>query len=142
MILFGEDERVKAWVGKRVECEDFGPSVAMGVIRGNELVAGAVFNNYRHPNIEITFAADNPNWGTRRDVVCIFRYSFVQMGCLRLTAVTKASNTRARTFLTKLGFDQEGYHPHMFLDDAAVSYGMLREKCRWVSPREYVQICA
>lgn len=132
MMLFGADDVVSAWVGKRVGIDDFGPCVAIGVSRQDQLLAGCVYNNWRHPNIEVTFATDSPRWASRQAISCILSYPFVQLGCLRITAYTRAGNERARAFLTGLGFDQEGYHPHGFPDDDAVSYGLLREKCRWV----------
>lgn len=136
MILLEADKEVAAWVGKRLGIEDFGPNVTMGFAHNGTLIAGAVFNNYRHPSIEISFAADSPKWATRGNIACLLQYPFVQLGCLRLTAYIKASNTRARTFTAYLGFDQEGYHPHGFPDDDAVSYGLLREKNRWMTLRE------
>lgn len=136
MLLIEADALVAPWVGQRVGVDDFGPCKTIGVARNGDLVAGAVFNNYRHPNIEVTFAADSPRWASRQNIACILRYPFVQLGCLRLTAFTKAKNERARTFLTGLGFEQEGYHPYGFPDDDAVSYGILRDKCRWIVPHE------
>lgn len=136
MLLTQQDALVAPWVGTRVGVTDFGLCSTIGVVRGGNLVAGAVFNNYRHPNIEVTFAADSPRWASKQNISCILRYPFVQLGCLRLTAYTKAKNSRARTFLTGLGFDQEGYHPYGFPDDDAVSYGLLRDKCRWIDTHE------
>lgn len=140
-MIFGHDAAIAAWVGQHVSppISDFGPSISIGVAEGDELLAGAVYNNWRHPNIEITFAMESPKWASRSNIACILRYPFVQLGCLRITAFTAAHNDRARAFLTNplIGFKQEGYHPNGFSHDDAVSYGLLREDCRWVKPEEY-----
>lgn len=118
---------------------DFGASVAIGVSSpGGDLLAGAVYNNWRAPNIEITFAIGSSKWASRGAIACILRYPFVQLGCLRITAFTAARNERARAFLVNplIGFQQEGYHPNGFPEDDAVSYGLLRRNCRWLSPNE------
>lgn len=131
-LLFGADALVAEWVGKRLGVDDFGPCTAFGITLDGVLIGGAVYNNYRHPAIELSFASDTPKWASKATVSCIFRYPFVELGCLRLTAFTRAGNERARANLLKIGFRQEGYHPHGFPDDDAVSYGALRENCRWV----------
>lgn len=141
VIVLGRDAEVAAWVGARVTpgIEDFGASVAIGVSSPEEvLLAGAVYNNWRHPNIEITFAVESPKWASRAAIACILRYPFVQLGCLRITAFTASRNERARAFLVNplIGFEQEGYHPNGFPEDDAVSYGLLRRNCRWLSPNE------
>lgn len=134
--IWGDDQTIAEWVRVRLGVDDFGPCTAFGITLDGSLIAGAVYNNYRSPGIELSFASESPLWATRASIACIFRYPFVQLGCLRLTAYTGASNDRARTNLLKLGFEQEGYHPNGFLHDDAVSYGALRKTCRWLRPEE------
>jgi RimJ/RimL family protein N-acetyltransferase len=65
------------------------------------------------------------------------RYPFIQLGCNRITAITKAKNQPARAFLCRLGFHLEGVHPGVFLDDDAISYGLLRsDASRWLAEEE------
>lgn len=142
LLIFGDDNRVSRWVGEHVQprITEFGLCVTIGVATAeNVLMAGVVYNNYRHPNIEVTFAVEDNHWASREAISCILRYPFVQLGCLRITAFTAAGNDRARAFLTSklIGFKQEGYHPNGFATDDAVSYGLLRRDCRWVKPEEY-----
>src|SRR5258708_7674672 len=56
-LLVGRDRDVAHWVGRQLGIEDFGPCVAIGIIRDDELIAGAVFHGYREANIEISFAS-------------------------------------------------------------------------------------
>ncbi|MGB8489126.1 MAG: hypothetical protein WCD67_22890, partial [Xanthobacteraceae bacterium] len=80
------------WAGARLGIADFSPCVAIGVARGGEVVAAAIYNNYRPPNIEITFVTSSPRWASKEAIRAMLRYPFVQLGCARLTAVTPAQN--------------------------------------------------
>ena len=55
MLLFDRDQMLARWAGARLGIADFSPCVAIGVARGGDVVAAAIYNNYRPPNIEITF---------------------------------------------------------------------------------------
>lgn len=122
-----------AWASEQLDIPDFGPAAAIGVWRRDKIVAVAVFNNYRWPNIEISFARTDPYWATREAIAAILRFPFVQLQCKRLTAITKAQNKPARAFLERLGFRQEGIHPDTFADDDAVTYGLLAaDAARWL----------
>src|SRR6185437_5777029 len=119
------------------------PNTSIGVVHRNELVAVAVFNNFRLPNIEITFVTSSPRWASPGAVRAILRYPFVQLRCKRLTAIIEATNQPARAFLCRLGFKLEGIHPDVFASGAAETYGLLRKDAqRWVaeeSPLEQIQ---
>lgn len=133
MLLFNYDREIKSWVGDQVGVKDFGPSTTIGVVRDGHVVAGAVFNNFSWPSIEITFASTTPRWATKDAVRSILAYPFVQLNCRRLTAITKATNQPARAFLCRLGFEIEGFHPYFFADGDAISFGLLRCNCRWIA---------
>jgi RimJ/RimL family protein N-acetyltransferase len=132
-LVVGLNRFVSGWVGRKVGIDDFGPCVALGVERDQELVAGIVYNNLREANIEATIASSTPKWCTRSVLRAIFWYPFEQLGVGRLTAITELENDHVRTFLSRLGFQQEGIMRRGFRTgaDAAV-YGMLREECRWL----------
>jgi RimJ/RimL family protein N-acetyltransferase len=134
MLLFGIDRELSQWASDKLGIKDFGPCVTIGVSRSSKVVAVALFNNYRHPNIEITFVTSTPMWATRQTIGAILRYPFVQLGCKRLTAITEHTNRPARAFLCRLGFHQEGYHPDALPSGDAVTYGMLaRDAARWIT---------
>jgi RimJ/RimL family protein N-acetyltransferase len=139
-LLVGANEFVKRWVGKRVGISEFGPSVALGVMRGDELIAGVVYNNYRETNIEATIASSTPKWCTRGVLRGIFWYPFCQLNMGRLTAITESTNQPVRAFLCHLGFREEGTMRRAFRAGAdAVIYGMLREECRWLDRERNVR---
>ena len=65
MLLFGHDDVLARWAGARLGIADFSPCTAIGVLHAGEIVAAAIYNNYRPPNIEITFATAAPTWATK-----------------------------------------------------------------------------
>lgn len=137
MLIFGHDREISQWCGDQLGIKDFGPCSAIGVARDGKIVAGAVYSNYRHPNIEITFATTTPRWASRETISAILAYPYLQLHCRRLTAITEALNQPARAFLSRLGFTQEGYHPHVFAADDAVTYGLLREDAeKWLRKKD------
>lgn len=137
MMLYGFDQAVARWAGERLRVADWGPCRAIGIVRGGDLVAGVVYSQYRHPNIEVSIATSARSWATPGAIRAIMRYPFVQLGCKRLTATTEATNQRARAFLCRLGFRQEGLHPDALPTGDAVTYGLLaRDAARWIGAEE------
>jgi RimJ/RimL family protein N-acetyltransferase len=133
MLLFDQDAALTRWAGARLGIADFRPCAAIGVAHAGEIVAAAIYNNYRPPNIDITFVTASPRWASRGAIRAMLRYPFVQLACCRLTAVTSAQNAPARAFLLRLGFREEGVHPDALPTGAAVSYGLLaRDAARWI----------
>jgi RimJ/RimL family protein N-acetyltransferase len=141
-MLVGHDAAVAQWVGERIGIRDFGAYTALGILSGDQLIAGVVFNNWRPPGIEVTMASTSPRWCTRSTLAAIFWYVFEQIGCKRLTALTEAKNQPVRAFLCHLGFQQEGLLRYGFPTDDAVIYGMLKEECRWLRTKETPRRCA
>jgi RimJ/RimL family protein N-acetyltransferase len=136
MLVFGFDREVAKWAGDRVGISDFGPSAAIGVAHNGEIVAAAVYSNYLHPNIHVTFVTSSPRWASPGAIRAILKYPFTQLGCKRVTAITEAKNQPARAFLCRLGFKQEGIHPDSFPEDDGISYGLLaRDAARWITER-------
>ncbi len=127
------------WASDRLDGIDFGPCVTIGVVHNNEIVAVAVYNKFLHPNIEVSFVIASPHWASPGAVRGILSYPFAQLRCKRLTATTDATNERARAFLVRLGFKQEGYHPDALPTGDAVTYGLLRkDAARWLKDGPYV----
>lgn len=112
-------------------------SVAIGVARGNDLLAVAAFENYRKSNsgmplsIECSIAADSPRWATKGTIRAILSYPFEQLQVQRVTAFVQERNERSRKFLAGIGFVCEGFIRGS-VDDGTGIYvtGMLREESR------------
>lgn len=135
-VLYGADMVVSQYVASRISVvsdRGFGPCRALGVIRGGKLIGGVVFHSYKGHDIEMSAVMDDPRWARPGVMMRLFSYPFIQLGCARMTTITGASNTAARRADEHMGFVQEGVHPKGWdgVEDA-VSYGMLRENCRWL----------
>ena len=132
------NELLAKWAGNRIGIKDFGNCTTIGVVHKDQIVAVALYNKYLHPNIEVTFVTSSPRWASPGAVKTILRYPFVQLNCKRITATTEATNQRARAFLCRLGFKQEGYHPDVLETGDAVTYGLLRkDAARWLAEESH-----
>jgi hypothetical protein len=131
-ILFGADEFISNHVASRIPHMQapFGPCTALGIVRGGNLVGGVVYHGYVGHDIQVSIALDSSAFLPWR---ALFAYPFEQLGCARLTAFTGRKNKKARKLLENLGFRLEGVHERA-LDGTsdAMSYGMLKENCRWI----------
>lgn len=134
MLLFNADDALAAWAGDRLGMQIAKPNTSIGVAIRGKIVAVAVFNNYRPPNIEITFVTSSPRWASRGAISAILKYPFKQLGCKRVTAIIEATNQPARAFLCRLGFKLEGIHPDVFASGSAETYGLLSQDAQaWVA---------
>lgn len=118
-LIFGFDGAVAGWVAERIPhvgAGGFGPCVAVGVARGDTLVAGAVFHNEikAYAIGELSFAAATPRWATRDMIRGILAIPFLQYRWRRLTAITPHDNHRAAKLMEGLGFKREGVAREMF----------------------------
>lgn len=134
-VLFGADDAVKAFVGSRLPFRQnsFGDSTALGVIRHGQLVGGVVFHNYRGHDIEISIASATPLWASKKTFATLYGYPFNQLGVARITCITSRKNKVVRRLAEASGFKLEGTHRKAFDGQIdAMSYGLLREDCRWL----------
>lgn len=138
-VLFGADQAVGDFVRARVpwmQERGFGPFVGLGIIQHDRLVAGIVFHNYRGHDMDMAVAADGLTMMTPAMLRTIYAYPFHQVGVLRLTAITARANKRTRKLIEATGFKLEGVHRKaMDGRQDAMSYGLLRDECRWLKPR-------
>lgn len=139
-VLYGADADIIEMVRQRIPHAENGFSkdaVALGVVRHGRLLGGAVFDQYTEhqgqSNIVMSAAFDSPAWCTRKTLRQLYSYPFVQVGCRRMTTITRADNATARKADLMMGFREEGVLRCYFPGDVdAIVYGMLREECRWI----------
>ena len=97
------DDRVARFVGERVGSIIYPPFTCMGIERGGEVIAGAVFNCFTGPSVDVTVAGSG--W-TRGFFNAVGEYAFKQLGCVRIEIVTE-QETVARVS-ERMGGKREG----------------------------------
>lgn len=141
--VIGYDAAVADYVAKGVglEINSMAPFTAIGFARGGKLIGGVVYNGFRKEkygnDIYLTAFSENRRWLNKKNLHLIFSYPYNELGCVRTTAVTGRANKRTRKLLEGVGYKLEGVHPKG-LDgkQTAISYGMLKENCRWLNLKE------
>ncbi len=142
-ILIGADEMVAAMVAARVPNLSLDKYTALGVVRRDKLVGGVVYHNYIGHDVQVSIAFDSPGWALPGTLRALFDYPFNQLGCRRMTAVVGRKNKRSRKICEGLGFKLEGVHlKGLDGHQDAMSYGMLKENCRWIKERNNGQVNA
>ncbi len=136
-VIYGQDERVCAWVSEKIRENDFIFARAIGLEQDGELIAGVVYENYTGKNITMHVAAvPGKRWLNREFLFRSFAYPFLQLDCNRVTGLVRADNLEAQKFDEHLGFKKEG-----LLRQACeggtdlILYGMLKTECRWIGNR-------
>lgn len=145
-VLFGADEFVADFVRVRLggQTRFVDGYTALGVVRRGVFAGGVVYHNFQklpHGNtIETSIAFDDATWALPQTLRSLLTYPFLNLDCVRLTSIIGEGNERSRKLCEGLGFALEGIHP-MAMDgkETAVSYGMLRENCRWIRNKEIGQ---
>ena len=137
-VLFGADALVAELVRTRMPFTrpSFGPCTALGVVKNNTLVGGVVYHNFVGFNLEVSLAFDDPRWCSRATLRTLFNYPFNQLGCVRITCITSKKNKKTRRLCEGVGWKLEGIHAKAYDGvETAVSYGMLREDCKWIKEK-------
>lgn len=112
------------------------PYTTLGLVTGEHLVAGVVYNYPSVANLQMHVGAvDGSHWLTPEFLFAAFDYPFNLLGKRRVTAIAKKKHKKTREFIEHLGFNLEGSLPHYFPDADGVIYGMLRENCRFLEMR-------
>ena len=133
-LAFGYDEAVAKYVGENLGVTIHPPFVAIGIVSHETLIGGMVFNNYNGSNIDVTVFTAKP--ATRGIIRAGAHYVFNQLGCNRVSAITRRSNSRASRVIPKMGFKYEATKKRWFGPEKAddgIAYVMLREHAaRWL----------
>ena len=137
-LVFGRDDELAAWAEAHYpDCAPLSrPLTAIGVASySGDIMGVAIYHNYRQNDIEITFITATPRWATPGNIRALLHYPFIQLGVKRMTAITKKSNKKARSFMTGLGFILEGVHPYAARDcTAACTYGLYAKNAeKWTN---------
>lgn len=126
---------VGAYVAERTGCEfQDGMFQALAILDNeNQFVGGVVVTDFRGHDCTVSLASENPMAWADSVKRGVFDYIFNQLGCVRVTGITKKGNRKARAFMESLGFQLEGNLRLGFdgIKDALV-YGLLARECRYL----------
>lgn len=139
-LVYGQSERVSAWVAERAGASRLDRAAAIGVAgEDGELIAGVAATEY-WPGVDlITHIAAEPGsrWATRGVLRALFAYPFLQLRLPRITAEIRESNELSLKLCGQLGFRREGFKRRAAPGGEGLwILGMLRQECRWLKGAE------
>lgn len=108
-------------------------------MKDGKIIAAVTYNHFRiRPDgsflsVEMGIFSLDKAWATRQYLHAVFAYPFIQLSMERVQTACSAENGGVVKFNQKLGFVPEGYHRRAWpLGGDSVSFGMLRDECKWV----------
>lgn len=135
-ILYDADDFIIQFVSSRIPSmagQSFGPCRAVGIVRGDTLLGGIVWHNFRGFSIDVSIAFDRADWARPSTLRNIFAYPFFQLNVVRITALVGRKNKKMRKFSEGVGFKLEGVARAGYDGKQdAIIYGMLKSDCRFL----------
>ncbi len=129
MIVGGE--QVARFVSERLGFGLCPPFTAVGIERDGKIVAGVIFNHFE--GADVHFTAAGSGW-TRGFLCAIGEYVFGQLGCARMTAITRSDDVA--TLAGRLGGQIEGrMRNHFGVGQDGLVIGILRHEWRYATVR-------
>lgn len=121
------DERVARFVSEQLGFGLCPPYAAIGIERDGEIVAGVLLNHFEGADLHATVAGKGWTKGLLR---AIGSYVFDQLGCERITAVTRCEDVAA--IGRRLGGQVEGrMRSHFGAGHDGIVLGILRSEYRY-----------
>ena len=106
---------------------------AVGLVRDDELMAGAIFYGYVWPSIFMNVAADHMTPGF---IAAVTQYVFVQARCKSVLGFIKKGNRASRAFAEQWGAKLRGKLEEGAPDDDIMIYQLMaRDAQKWLAPR-------
>lgn len=139
-LIFGQDERVAAWVAKQlphVGDVGFGPCRAIAVVSASDRPLGAiVYHDYQKQagTVQISMASVSPLWAQPQTVRDLLAIPFDQYKVRKVWTCIPHDNERAIRFNEGIGMKCEATLRHQFAQGRhAVIFGMMAGKyvARW-----------
>ncbi len=138
-LVFGQDERVAAWVAKQlphVGAAGFGPCRAVAIVNGARPLGAIVYHDFQaaHGTVQISMATISPLWAKPQTIRDLLAIPFLQYGVRKVWTCIPADNERAIRFNYGIGMVCEAKLRHHFGPKrAAWIFGMMRHEydARW-----------
>jgi hypothetical protein len=138
-VVYGADAQVAEWVAAQIPGYQIASDTrALGVIKGNKLVAGVIYEGFTGFNVHAAISAiPGSGCADRRTLAALFAYPFLQLGVQAITVMVPMSNLESLNLATKLGFEAQAFIKFAARDGGPlVVLQQYRDKCRWISHGE------
>lgn len=140
-ILIGADALVGEMVKSRIphmRDKEWGPHVALGVVRRGTLVGGVIYHGYRGFEIQVSGAFDGAGWALPGTLRALCAYPFLDLKVERVSAITGRKNKKARKLLRDIGFDFVGVAKRGLdgVEDAFI-FELLKNNCKWLEAKTH-----
>ena len=141
MLIYGENQPISEWVslGLFGRHDQLDGSKAIGISKGENLIAGVVYNNFMTDQedkvycCELSIYSVDKTWCTRHNLKALFAFPFIQLGLKRVQTICSTREGKTIMFNKRLGFKEEGIHREFWpMGGDAISFGMLKSDCKWV----------
>ena len=132
-LVYDQKERIGAWVAQQVgQGADWGSFYALGVVSGDAVIAGVVFNNFNGANATCHIAIARHTRLIPAMVRAACDYAFNYAGLKRLTGMVPSNEPQILAFDKHLGFEEE-----FVMKDGAPGADMhvlvmWPDTCRWL----------
>lgn len=123
---------VATWLEKRLTAR-FNADAAIGLDRGNGIVAGVVYEGWNGASFVVHIAVRGLLTPTY--LAAIFHYPFVHCEAQVLIAPVAPTNAESINFVKKLGFQEQAELPRAHPDGSLLLFMMQREQCRFIGAR-------
>jgi RimJ/RimL family protein N-acetyltransferase len=107
-------------------------SVAFGMERDGELIAGVIFDGYNGGSIHMHVAGKGGHWMTREYARVVFSYAFDEAKVHKILGFVDSENLKARRYDEHLGFVKEAVIEGAGRHGDLIIYSMTREQCRYL----------
>lgn len=134
-LVFDKKDLIGAWVANEVEqTASWGSFYAMGIMRGKEVLAGVVFNNFNSCNVTAHIAVKRFTKLFPELIKHAFFYAFKQNNLLRVTGLVESDNKKSLALNKHIGFEKETIMKKAGAKGQdIIVLVMWPENCRWVN---------
>lgn len=110
-----------------------GRGTAIGLVEGNEILAGVLFEDYNKASIMMHVAAEpGAKWKQEEFIHVCFDYVFRQLDCKVAIGAVASSNWRALKLADWLGFEEQARIADAHPGGDLVILAMHRTDCKWL----------
>ena len=127
-----DDDAIGPWV-----CEKTGGTwvngrgTAIGLVKGGEIQAGVLYEDFSGSNI-VCHIAGQGGWASRSFLALIFHYPFVQLGAKRITAPVGSTNVTSINLVCRMGFELECTLDQAIPEGDLHLFRMWRHDCKYL----------